>query len=435
MRILGIGRSCELGALYQRLQRAGHEVRVFVEDDACEGVFGGILHRTHDWRDELGWLRVAGDGGLALFECACHGVWQDELREQGFQVIGGSGWGDRVEADREFGQAELRRAGLRTAASHTFDSHEAASEFVQRHPARYVVKLNGADAERTRSYVGQLDDGRDVVALLHLQGAQRKVAEGASFVLMEHVQGIEVGVGAYFNGEDFLKPALLDWEHKHFFPGEQGELTGEMGTVVSYRGAGTLFESTLALLRDSLKAARHCGYVNLNLMVNERGIWPLEFTSRFGYPGYAICGALHLEGWDTLFCRMLRRDSLNFATREGFACGVVLCVPPFPYAYGYEELSKGLPIIARDGDLTKPLRDREHLHFCEVQWQDNQLLASGTTGYIGVATGTGADVGAARTAAYATASQVVVPNLRYRQDIGERVTGDLRQLAAWGHVR
>jgi phosphoribosylamine--glycine ligase len=96
-----------------------------------------------------------------------------------------------------------------------------------------------------------------------------------------------------------------------------------------------------------LREGGYVGYINVNLIANDEGLWPLEFTSRFGYPGFAICEALHEEGWEAIFRRMLRRDGLHVATHDGLAAGVVLTVPPFPYRHGYEQLSKGAPLPAR----------------------------------------------------------------------------------------
>jgi phosphoribosylamine--glycine ligase len=416
MRFLGIGHSCDLGDMYLHLQRAGHEVRVWSRDLAEHGVLRGMLEYVEDWQRELDWIRKAGDDGVVIFETAEHGSIQDQLRREGFHVIGGSELGDRLENDRAFGQQMLAQLGLQTAPTHAFHDFEAASEFVRARPGRYVFKLDGSETSSWRNYVGRAADGSDLLALLRGQRA-RLLAVGvseSSFVLMEHVAGVETGVGAYFNGEAFLTPACIDWEHKRFFPGDLGELTGEMGTLLSYRNSQKLFEATLGKLQPLLREGGYVGYVNLNTIIDERGVWPLELTCRFGYPGFAILAALQELGWAELFKRMLRRDSLEFATSPGYAVGVVLTVPPFPYRYGYAEVSRGLPIVFDPAQ-------REHLHFGEVALNaEGALVTSGTTGYLMVATGTGSSVQEAQAAAYARAQQVYVPNLRYRDDIGRR---------------
>lgn len=423
MRYLGIGDTNDLAAMYLGLAQRGHEVRVFVRDPAYRGVFKGLLSFTDNWQHQLGWIREAGPQGFVLFESAGDGATQDALRADGFQVIGGSAWGDKLEGDREFGQSAFRSVGLQTAASHTFRSYETASDFVRQHPGRYVLKLNGAHAQRTSNFIGMMDDGQDVIALLEhyrktaLPHPTAAGSEGVHFVLMEHVQGVEVGVGAYFNGEAFLSPACIDFEHKRFFPGDLGELTGEMGTIVSYRFSQRLFDAVMAPLASMLREGRYCGYINVNLLVNEDGLWPLEFTSRFGYPGFAICEALHSEPWESIFATLASKHGRSVGTRGGFAAGVALTVPPFPYPFGYETLSKGLPICLRSP--APPAGTT--LRFAEVAIHHGQLVTSGATGYVGVATGLGSTPASANAQALRAARTVVVPNLRYREDIGDRL--------------
>jgi phosphoribosylamine--glycine ligase len=430
MRFLGIGESNDLAAMYHRLARQGHEVKVFVQDENCRDVYAGMLDFTQDWQRELGWLRAAGEEGVALFESATRGVLQDELRRDGFQVIGGSAFGDRLEADRSLGQQVLHDHGLQTAKALRFTDYPAAMAFLQKTPGRYVLKFNGAGAARTRNFVGDMEDAIDMLALLALYAARAQPGDEVDFVLMTHLQGVEVGVGAYFNGHEFMQAACIDFEHKRFFPGDLGELTGEMGTIVSYRGSSRLFDTVMAPLAGVLREGGYCGYINVNLIANEEGLWPLEFTSRFGYPGFAICEALHEEPWAAIFRRMLRRDGLALHTRGGFASGVVLTVPPFPYPHGYEALSKGMPVCLRK-ELSG--QDLDALYFADVARVNGQLVTSGTCGYVGVATGTGGTVQQANDNALRVARGVAVPNLRYRTDIGDRVhRSDLQRLKNLG---
>ena len=433
MKFLGIGEYCDLGAMYLRLVEAGHEVKVYVENSDYHDVYAGMLTFTQDWHSELEWIRQAGQDGIILFESATKGSIQDALRQDGYQVIGGSALGDRLEGDREFGQKILHKIGMQIASSLHFTDYGKAIDHINKTNKRYVYKSNGANSERTRNYVGMAEDGSDLVTLLkHYKSQMTAQTNVIDFILMEYISGIEIGVGAYFNGEHFLQPACLDWEHKRFFNGNLGELTGEMGTIVTYRGAEVIFQCSLLHLESMLKESGYCGYINLNMIANAKGIWPLEFTSRFGYPGYCICAALQQDSWESLFKRMLKKSSLFIDTDSGFAAGVVLNVPPFPYSYGYELLSKGLPILFQSSIIDS---DKQYLHFNEVANQDGCLVTSGVTGNVATAVGASLTIEAARQKAYDLAGKVILPNIRYRQDIGASlVDGDFKQLIDWGYI-
>ena len=431
MRFLGIGDYCDLSALYLRLAAEGHEVRVSVSEPQCHGTLAGMVPRTDDWEAELPWLREAGADGIVLFENVSYarGTRQDALRAEGFNVIGGSAFGDRLENDRAYAQRVLRDLGLEVAAMWDFSTLAEAERFLDARPGRYVLKFNGDGFGAADTYVGRLADGRDVRAMVAAKFRQMGRSR-IGFVLMEHVAGIEMGVGAYFDGSRFLTPACLDWEHKRFFPGDLGELTGEMGTVVTYARSGRFFERTLARMAPLLARHGYCGYINLNTIVNERGIWPLEFTCRFGYPGYAILDPLQRTPWSALFKGMVTRSGLAFETAPGFALGIVLTTRPFPFIRTQVPEPIGLPVLF-EGDLTDA--DRRNLHFGEMGLDGDTLVTAGYHGWTLVVTGTGDTLTAAQAAAYRLAGRVVIPNLRYRNDIGARlISGDFAAVERLG---
>lgn len=419
MRILGITETCDLGSMYLRLLAEGHEVRVTVSEPLAAGTMAGMVPRAGDWRAELPWVREGGDDGVILFEAVGFGALQDELRRDGYNVVGGSALGDRLEDDRAFAQQLLAAHGMCAANAVEFSSVDEALADLSSHPRRCVFKRSASAAD---TFVGSMADGRDVAALLRSGG----VEDGQPFMLMDHVEGVETGVGAYFNGDRFLRPACVDWEHKRFFAGDIGELTGEMGTVATFGGSDALFEATLAPLEPMLRDGGHVGWVNLNTIINEEGVWPLEFTCRFGYPGFAVLEPLQALGWGELFGSIVRRDAASFPTAPGFSVCIVLSTPPFPYSRKQVEAPLGIPVTV--GEV-----EPQHLHWGEVGKIDEEIVTAGLYGWTCVVTGTGATVRDAQLAAYRRAGRVQTPNLRYRLDIGDKLlAGDLQRLKDWG---
>jgi len=412
MRFLGVGESCDLGSVYHRLALDGNEVKVHIADPHCRETFDGIVDKSHDWKADLDWV---GKEGIVLFESVLGGVGavQDELRGQGYRVIGGSAFGDRLENDRAFAQAVLRDHGFNVAPHWEFEHADDALAFVRGRPRRYVLKFNGYGSMNTM--VGRLADGSDIVAILrHLFHSTQQEPR---IVLTPHLEGVEMGVGAYFTGTKFLRPACLDWEHKRFFPGGLGELTPEMGTVVTYERSQRFFDLTLGKLEALLREEGYQGYINLNTMVNAEGIWPLEFTCRFGYPGSAILQSLQRSSWAEIFEAVLE-DGERFETRPGFSVGIVVTVPPFPYTRLQIAEPVGVPV-----QFSPPLNEKEiqHVHLGEVKREGSTLVTAGIYGWTMVVTSLGNSIPDAQRQAYGLLDKLVLANCRYRLDIGSGV--------------
>jgi len=239
---------------------------------------------------------------------------------------------------------------------------------------------------------------------------------------------VEVAVGAFFNGEDFIYPINVNFEHKKLFPGDIGPFTGEMGTLMYWSSSNPLFKATVEKMKEDLKQAGYVGYFDINCIVNARGIYPLEFTSRFGYPTISIQEEGVISEWGEFLHAIASHQQYDIKTKKGFQVGVVCAVPPFPYDDKSEmAIYKDLSILFK-----KPVLDGVHLG--DVKIVEGNWRIAGETGYALVVTGSGATVEDARKQAYGRIDNIMLQNMFYRTDIGIKWSEDSDRLQTWGYL-
>ncbi len=206
-----------------QLKKEGHEVKMYCHNQGEKDVGVGFFEKVDEWEPLKDWADVI------IFDDIGFGSKADQLRGEGKFVVGGSPYTDKLELDREFGQEELKSVGVDVLPSWNFTSFDEAIEFVKKTPDRYVLKPSGkAQSEKELLFIGQEADGKDIIQVLEHYKANwsKKIKE---FQMQKFAEGVEIAVGAFFNGKDFVMPICVNFEHKHLFPNELGPSTGEMG--------------------------------------------------------------------------------------------------------------------------------------------------------------------------------------------------------------
>ena len=404
-----------------QVKAEGHEVRYAILAKSEKEVADGFLDKVDDWESHTAWADVV------VFDDNEFGAAAEKLRAAGKLVIGGTRYSDRLEDDRDFGQSEMKAAGMTILKSWDFDAFDAAVDFIRSRPDRYVVKPNGkAQNDKVLSFVGQEEDGRDLVLMLerYKKGWGTKIR---SFQLQEFVSGVEVAVGAFFNGKDFVLPCLVNFEHKRMFNDDIGPSTGEMGTAAFWTGENHLFRETLGRMRERLQG--YNGYVDINCIVNARGIHPLEFTTRFGYPTVNLQIEGVLSKWGDFLPALAGGTPFELRTKKGFQICVVVAVPPFPFVDpdAFRKYSEDAVVLFRK-------EIKEGLHPCDIRLVDGDWRLAGSSGYALVVSGSGPTMQDARREAYNRVKSIMIPNMFYRTDIGERWSRDGDLLQTWGYL-
>lgn len=412
-----------IGDLAWQVKKEGNEVKYYIREKSEKDVCDGFVDKCEDWKEFKEWADVI------VFDDINFGQVAEDLRKEGKLVVGGSVYTDKLEDDREFGQEELRKAGLNTLPSWNFTDFDEAVKFVEQNPDRYVIKPSGkAQNEKELTFIGQEEDGKDVIDVLqHYKKSWSKKL--SAFQLQRFAQGVEVAVGVFFNGKDFVYPININFEHKKMFAGGLGPNCGEMGTLMFWAPPNKLFNETVLKMKAALQACGYVGYFDINCIVNAKGVYPLEVTSRFGYPTISI----QMEGvtsrWSDFLYSLAKGEAIELKTKRGFQIGVVIAVPPFPFSdpAAFKRYSEDATIIFKKPNF-------EGVHLGDVKLVEGDWRLAGQSGYALVVTGSGVTVEDARKQAYSRVRNILIPNMFYRTDIGERWIQDSDMLYTWGYL-
>ena len=214
------------------------------------------------------------------------------------------------------------------------------------------------------------------------------------------------------------------------FAGNIGPSTGEMGTSMFWSMPNKIFNATLKKMENKLAEKNFVGYIDINCIVNGNGIYPLEFTSRFGYPTIFIQQEGINMPMGEFFYRMANGENFTIKTKNGFQIGVRILMPPYPFddEETFNTYSKDAAIIFKKSNY-------EGAHIEDVKMIDGQWMVAGSAGVVLTIVGTGQTMKQAQVQVYNRISNILIPNMYYRTDIGNRWYEDSDRLHNWGYLR
>jgi phosphoribosylamine---glycine ligase len=425
-------------ALAMRAKHYGHEVKHFVRQvgpkEKHKPVGKNISDLVDDFRPWLRWanLVINTDNTLYVRDLQWH-------RDAGGIVIGASPDTAQWEIDRNLGQSVLRKAGVPVLPSIEFTDYDSAISHVCKTMGRFVSKPTGEtdpNQDKALSYVS--NGPADMVYMLERWKKLSKLK--TPFVLQEFVKGVEMGVAGWFGPHGWNTGFEENFEFKKLMNNDMGVATGEQGTVLRYTRKSKLAEKVLLPLTNQLKKAHYIGDIDVNCIIDEQGnAWPLEFTTRLGWPAFNIQMSL-VEGdpIEWMLCLANGIDSKPFLL-DKVAVGVVLSLPDYPYSKATLKEVAGIPIYGIKPGTWRWLMPQEMQMGegpCEVGGQVCKAPIPMTAGdYVLVMTAHGNTVQEARDLCYRRLDRLKMPNSpMYRTDIGSRLARQLPEIQKHGYA-
>lgn len=334
----------------------------------------------------------------------------DAVRAAGIACFGPTREAARIEGSKQFAKDVMAAAGVRTASSEIVDNPAHLDAALDRFgppagEAAWVVKDDGLAA------------GKGVVVTTDRDAARAHAAglldAGHPVLLESFLDGPEVSLFCVVDGETVV-PLLAAQDFKRVGDGDSGPNTGGMGAYAPLPWLPA--EITVQIVDDIVKpvaaelvrrGSAFSGLLYAGLAITSRGPAVVEFNCRFGDPEtQSVLALLDSPLGQLLHAAATGRlaDFPPLRWRDGAAVTVVLAAENYP----------GRP---RVGDVITGADADGVLHAGTARRDDGAVVSSG--GRVLSVVGTGADLDAARAAAYGIVSSIRLPGSHFRSDIGQ----------------
>ena len=399
---------CGEGAgLLKKIQEEGNNCSIYIEDGNYANVYDGILEKT-DYPSE---------GDIVIFDSSGMGHKADHLKESGFKVFGASKFHDKLENDREFGLEFMTNNGIMIPEMKKFTKFWTAYDFIKENKKkRFVFKPSGKDLPCKLTY--SASDWEDL--LLYMEFVEKNFSKHIEeFILQEFIKGAIISTEFWVGKEGFIEPVNHTIEVKKLMNDDLGPATGCSGNIVWKGEENSPLASLLYGIEEELIKKSYIGPIDINCIVNEEGIYGLEWTPRFGLDAMPSLLGLINEDIGKLIFDLSSGLNPKMELLDCFSGGVRVSIPPYPTEKEGEE-KKLQKISPNLGIPIRGFEDCEHLcYFFEVMKQDDLLVHSSGSGVIACVSDLGMEPAACFDNVYDILEECKIPDKQYRTDLNK----------------
>jgi phosphoribosylamine--glycine ligase len=337
-------------------------------------------------------------------------------------VYGAGQFADKLELDRDFGFEAMKNAGILIPEYKEFKDFSEGKKFVQESDKRLVFKPNGSMPCKL-TYCSQ--NSEELLAYLDFV-EKHFGTQIESFILQEFVDGIVVSSEFFCDGRRFVRPANHTVEVKKVMNDDLGPSTGCSGNIAWPCDDDNVIEEGIAKIEKLCVENSFVGQIDLNTVVNESGVYGLEWTPRFGYDATPTLFSLFKDDLGKFYSDLCSGQLKEVNIEEQFAGSVRVTIPPYPL-----ETDKETQKLSPNVGIPIQEYDEENSYFYEIMLEDNRLVHSGGTGVVLCAIGTAEEADYCLDQAYEIANKLIVPDKQYRTDLKRVLPNMIEELTEY----